>query len=96
PRAGHEISIRISPRVRPICSEPMDSTQPDTQGRPGKRQAAEKLALGEAYGPGTHVVVDEAGRSHHSDTLTDYWDKVTKATGCAGSGCMMLATRAGL
>jgi len=25
-------SIRISPRVRPICCEPMDSTQPDTQG----------------------------------------------------------------
>ncbi|MGY2062999.1 site-specific integrase, partial [Nocardia gipuzkoensis] len=28
-----------------------------------KRQAAEKLALGEVYGPGTHVVIDEAGRS---------------------------------
>ncbi|MEV0727062.1 tyrosine-type recombinase/integrase [Micromonospora purpureochromogenes] len=46
-----------------------------------KRQAAEKLALGEAYGPGTHVVVDPAGRSYHPDTLTDYWEKITKAAG---------------
>ncbi len=44
-----------------------------------KRQAAEKLALGEAYGPGTHVVIDEAGSSYHPDTLTDYWEKITKA-----------------
>jgi integrase len=43
-----------------------------------KRQAVEKLALGEAYGPGTHVVVNEAGASYHPDTLTDYWEKLTK------------------
>ncbi|MEV0250110.1 site-specific integrase [Nocardia sp. NPDC050712] len=43
-----------------------------------KRQAAEKLALGEAYGPGTHVVINEAGASYHPDTLTDYWEKITK------------------
>lgn len=43
-----------------------------------RRQAAEKLALGEAYGPGTHVVVNEAGSSYHPDTLTDYWEKLTK------------------
>ncbi|NEW53748.1 site-specific integrase [Nocardia cyriacigeorgica] len=46
-----------------------------------KRQAAEKLALGEAYGPGTHVVIDPAGRSYHPDTLTDYWEKITKTAG---------------
>lgn len=45
------------------------------------RQAAEKLALGESYGPGTHVVVDPAGRPYHPDTLTDYWEKITKAAG---------------
>lgn len=43
-----------------------------------KRQAAERLALGEAYGPGTHVVVNEAGQSYHPDTLTDYWDRITR------------------
>lgn len=46
-----------------------------------KRQAAEKLALGDAYGPGTHVVIDPAGYSYHPDTLTDYWEKITKAAG---------------
>lgn len=46
-----------------------------------KLQAAEKLALGEAYGPGTHVVVDPAGYSYHPDTLTDYWDKITQKAG---------------
>ncbi|MET8653835.1 tyrosine-type recombinase/integrase [Nocardia aurea] len=44
-----------------------------------KRQAAERLALGEAYGPGTHVVVDEAGHPYHPDTLTGYWEKITRA-----------------
>ncbi|WP_328711660.1 site-specific integrase [Nocardia salmonicida] len=46
-----------------------------------KRQVSEKLALGEAYGPGTHVVVNEAGVSYHPDTLTGYWDKITKTAG---------------
>src|SRR5277367_3006018 len=32
--AGHGMPIRISPCVRPICCEPVDSTHPDTQGRP--------------------------------------------------------------
>src|SRR6185437_10151577 len=30
--AGHGVPIRISPCVRPICCEPVDSTHPDTQG----------------------------------------------------------------
>src|SRR5215207_7853676 len=32
--AGHDVPFRISPCVRPICCEPMDSTHPDTQGVP--------------------------------------------------------------
>ena len=32
--AGHGVPIRISPRVRLICFEPVDSTHPDTPGRP--------------------------------------------------------------
>jgi integrase len=46
-----------------------------------KAQVAERLALGEAYGPGTHVVCNEAGYSYHPDTLSDYWDKVTRKAG---------------
>lgn len=45
------------------------------------RQNAERLALGEAYGAGTHVVCDEAGRVYHPETISDYWTKITKAAG---------------
>src|SRR6476469_6403965 len=34
--AGHGVPIRISPCVRPICCEPVDSTHPDTQGSAGR------------------------------------------------------------
>ncbi len=45
-----------------------------------KRQKAERLALGEDYGPGDHVVCDEAGRAYHPDTISDYWRAIcTKA-----------------
>ncbi|MBM4489716.1 tyrosine-type recombinase/integrase [Rhodococcus hoagii] len=43
-----------------------------------KRQAKERLALGEAYGPGTYVVCDEAGRAYHPDTISDYWRAMCK------------------
>ena len=36
-------------------------------------QKAERLALGRDYGPGEHVVCDEAGRPYHPDTISDYW-----------------------
>src|SRR6185312_8945402 len=39
--AGHGVPIPISPCVRPICCEPVDSTHPDTQGAP--RAAAQTL-----------------------------------------------------
>lgn len=43
-----------------------------------KRQKAERLALGEDYGPGDHVVCDEAGRAYHPDTISDYWRAICK------------------
>lgn len=46
-----------------------------------RRQAAEKLALGEAYGPGTHVVIDEGGRSVAPANLTFWWIAACKAAG---------------
>ena len=37
-------------------------------------QAAERLRLGPHYiSDGKHVVVDDAGRPHHPDTLSDFW-----------------------
>jgi integrase len=37
-------------------------------------QAAERLRLGPHYlGQGKHVVVDDAGRPYHPDTLSDFW-----------------------
>ncbi|MBS3693072.1 tyrosine-type recombinase/integrase [Rhodococcus qingshengii] len=43
-----------------------------------KRQKAEPLALGEDYGPGDHVVCDEAGRAYHPDTISDCWRAICK------------------
>jgi integrase len=44
-------------------------------------QRAERLKLGPDYGPGTHVVCNEAGYSYHPDTLTDFWTEVCKKAG---------------
>jgi hypothetical protein len=38
---GHDVPIRISPCVRPICCEPVDSTHPDTQGDAADRKPGE-------------------------------------------------------
>ncbi len=37
------------------------------------RQKIERPRLGQDYGAGGHVVVDEAGRPYHPDTLSDFW-----------------------
>jgi integrase len=43
-------------------------------------QAAERLRLGPHYiGGGKHVVVDDAGRQYHPDTLTDFWRELCGA-----------------
>jgi integrase len=36
-------------------------------------QKSERLALGPDYGPGEHVVCDQAGRPYHPDTMSDFW-----------------------
>ena len=38
-----------------------------------RTQVAERLALGVAYGPGDHVVCNEAGHPFHPDSLSDFW-----------------------
>jgi len=43
-------------------------------------QAAERLRLGPALRrPGEHVVVDDAGRPYHPDTLSDFWRELCSA-----------------
>ena len=43
-------------------------------------QAAERLRLGPHYaGRGEHVVVDDAGRPYHPDTLSDFWRELCTA-----------------
>jgi integrase len=46
-----------------------------------KVQNTERLKLGPDYGPGVHVVVDEAGRPYHPDTLSDFWRDLCGAAG---------------
>lgn len=41
-----------------------------------KMQVAERLALGEAYGPGDYVACDEAGEPYHPNLLTFRWGKL--------------------
>jgi integrase len=41
-----------------------------------KRQAEERLAFGQGYGPGEHVACDEAGQPYHPDLLTSRWRRM--------------------
>lgn len=42
-------------------------------------QAAKRLRLGPHYvGRGQHVVVDDAGRPYHPDTLSDFWRELQR------------------
>jgi hypothetical protein len=47
-RTDHGVPIRISPCVKPICSEPVDSTHPDTQG-PQVGHAHDVALAGDAH-----------------------------------------------
>jgi integrase len=46
-----------------------------------KRQAAERLALGEHYGPGEYVVSNEIGQPYNPAVLSRYWATAVKAAG---------------
>ena len=62
------------PKTEKSCRTlPLTRTLHDALKKAHKVQAAEKLALGKDYRPGTHVVCDETGKSYHPDTLHDYW-----------------------
>lgn len=44
-------------------------------------QRAERLALGDAYGAGDHVVCDEGGAPYRPDVLSARWDRIVKDAG---------------
>lgn len=46
-----------------------------------KRQAAERLALGEHYGPGEYVVCNEIGEPYNPAVLSRYWADAVAAAG---------------
>ncbi|MGV9664801.1 tyrosine-type recombinase/integrase [Nocardia niigatensis] len=60
---------------------PMDADLVEVLKRAGRRQAAEKLAIGAAYGTGGYVACDEAGKPYHPHTLSHSWIKTAKAAG---------------
>ncbi|WP_225732256.1 MULTISPECIES: tyrosine-type recombinase/integrase [unclassified Nocardia] len=60
---------------------PMDDDMVEVLKRASRRQAAEKLSVGEAYGKGGYVACDEAGNPYHPDTLTHKWAKAIKKAG---------------
>lgn len=77
--ANNRVSVNGQPSEGAPKSNRSDRTLPltpalqDALRRARKRQAEERLALGEAYGPGIHVVCDPAGYPFHPDTISDYW-----------------------
>ena len=46
-----------------------------------KRQAAERLLLGEHYGAGAYVVCNEAGQPYHPQVVYRYWCTAVRAAG---------------
>lgn len=44
--------------------------------RAQRRQLEERLAFGPEYTQSGYVVVDEAGRPYHPETISDYWDRL--------------------
>jgi integrase len=80
---------RVSVNGQPIESQPKTDrsarTLPLTPAlttalrRALATQKTERIALGPDYGPGEHVVCDQAGRPYHPDTITDYWQAICVA-----------------
>ncbi|MFI2232660.1 site-specific integrase [Nocardia testacea] len=60
---------------------PMDSEMVEVLRRARRRQAADKLQLGEAYQDGDYVACNEDGTPYHPDTLTHRWAKAVKKAG---------------
>lgn len=60
---------------------PMPDRLPKVLRAAKKRQAAERLALGEHYGPGDYVMCNEAGQPYHPQVVSRYWANAVRAAG---------------
>lgn len=60
---------------------PMDDEMVEVLRKAWRRQAADRLRLGEAYRDGDYVACNENGAPYHPDTLTHRWAKVVKKAG---------------
>lgn len=60
---------------------PMDAEMVEVLRRARRRQAADRLQLGERYRDGDYVACNEDGTPYHPDTLTHRWAKVVKRAG---------------
>ena len=58
---------------------PLTPTLVEVLKRAKRRQAAERLRVGEAYQASGYVVVNEVGGQVHPDTLTDRWERLLAA-----------------
>lgn len=60
---------------------PMDGEMVEVLRRARRRQAADKLQLGEAYQDAGYVACNEDGSPYHPDTITHRWAKAVKKAG---------------
>ena len=60
---------------------PMDASLVTVLKNARKRQAVERLALGEAYSAEGYVVADEAGRAYFPNTIGRLWHEITDEAG---------------
>ena len=96
---------RVSVNGRAMDSQPKTDAPPGVPLTPAltaalrraqATQKTERLALGPDYGPGEHVVCDQAGRPYHPDTISDYWRALcADGEGARDPACTTRGTPAG-
>ncbi|WP_236566628.1 tyrosine-type recombinase/integrase [Nocardia sp. CY41] len=64
-----------------VRTPPMDDERGEVLRRAHRRQAADRLQLGDAYGDGDSVACNEDGAPYHPHTLTHRWAKAVEKAG---------------
>ncbi|PPJ11815.1 site-specific integrase [Nocardia nova] len=75
-------AVEDDPKTESSIRElPMDNEMAEVLKRARRRQAADKLQLGEAYQDLGYVACNEDGTPYHPDTLTHRWARAVKRAG---------------
>ncbi len=75
-------AVEDDPKTESSIRElPMDDEMVEVLKRARRRQAADKLQLGEAYRDLGYVACNEDGNPYHPDTLTHRWARAVKRAG---------------